>query len=125
VSSFEKFVLDADQLGVLHAIAEGIDLSENGQAMGAIAEVGPGGHFLGCQHTQDNFKSAFWRSEVLDYRPFETWAEAGGQDSMQLANARVAKMLAEYVAPPLDPGIAEGLGDYVARRKASEPDAFG
>ena len=56
VSSYEKFVLDADQLGVLHSLAEGIDLSENGQAMDAIREVGPGGHFLGCAHTQANFK---------------------------------------------------------------------
>ncbi len=125
VSSYEKFVLDADQLGVLHSLAEGIDLSENGQAMGAIAEVGPGGHFLGCQHTQDNFKTAFWRTQVLDYRPFETWSEAGGFDSMQLANARVHKMLGEYEAPPLDPARAEALRDFVDRRKASEPDAFG
>ena len=35
VSSYEKFVLDADQLGVLHSLAEGIDLSENGQALSA------------------------------------------------------------------------------------------
>lgn len=125
VSSYEKFVLDADQLGVLHSIAAGIDLSENGQAMGAIAEVGPGGHFLGCQHTQDNFKSAFWRSEVFDYRPFETWSEAGAPDSAQLANRRVRKMLGEYEAPPLDPGVREELREYVERRKASEPDAFG
>lgn len=125
VSCFEKFVLDADQLGVLHSIAAGIDLSENGQALGAIAEVGPGGHFLGCQHTQDNFKSAFWRTEVLDYRPFETWAEAGGPDSMQLANARMRRMLAEYEAPPVDPGVAEALQEFVDRRKAAEPDAFG
>ena len=62
VSCYEKFVLDADQLGVLHALAEGIDLSENGQAMDAIREVGPGGHYLGCAHTQANFKDAFWRS---------------------------------------------------------------
>jgi trimethylamine--corrinoid protein Co-methyltransferase len=34
-------------------------------------------------------------------------------------------MLADYVAPPLDAGIAEALQDYVDRRKASEPDAFG
>jgi trimethylamine--corrinoid protein Co-methyltransferase len=125
VSSYEKFVLDADQLGVLHSIAEGIDLSENGQAMAAIAEVGPGGHYLGCAHTQANFKSAFWRTEVLDYRPYETWAEAGGLDSMQLANVRMRRMLAEYEAPPLDEGIREGLHDFVARRKASEKDAFG
>ncbi len=125
VSSYEKFVLDADQLGVLHSIAEGIDLSENGQAMGAIAEVGPGGHFLGCQHTQDNFKTAFWRTEVLDYRPYETWAEAGGADSMQLANTRVHRLLDDYVAPPIEPAVLEALEDYVARRKASEKDAFG
>ncbi len=80
VSSFEKFVLDADQLGVLHSLAEGIDLSENAQAMDAISEIGPGGHFLGCQHTQDNFKTAFWRTEIFDYRPFETWSEAGAPE---------------------------------------------
>jgi trimethylamine---corrinoid protein Co-methyltransferase len=125
VSSYEKFVLDADQLGVLHAIAEGIDVSENGQAMDAIREVGPGGHYLGCAHTQANFKTAFWRSQVLDYRPFETWSEAGAPDSAALAGARVRQMLADYVAPPLDAGIAEALQDYVDRRKASEPDAFG
>ncbi len=125
VSSFEKYVLDADQLGVLHSLAEGVDLSENGQAMDAIREVGPGGHFLGCAHTQANFKDAFWRTRVLDYRPFETWAEAGAPDSVQLANTRMRRMLAEYEPPALDPGIAEALGDYVARRKASEPDAFG
>ena len=87
--------------------------------------MGPGGHYLGCAHTQANFKTAFWRTDVLDYRPFEAWAEAGGPDSMQLANARVRKLLADYEAPPLDPGIAEALKDYVERRKASEPDAFG
>jgi trimethylamine--corrinoid protein Co-methyltransferase len=125
VTSFEKFVMDADQLGVLHSLAEGIDLSENGQALDAIREVGPGGHYLGCAHTQANFKTAFWRTEVLDYRPYETWAEAGEPDSVALANRRMRKMLVEYEAPAIDPGVSEALADYVARRKASEPDAFG
>jgi trimethylamine---corrinoid protein Co-methyltransferase len=125
VASYEKFVMDADQLGVLHSIAAGIDLSENGQAMDAIAEVGPGGHYLGCAHTQANFKSAFWRSELLDYRPYETWAEAGGLDTKALANIRLRKILNEYAAPEIDPGVAEALRDYVERRKASEADAFG
>jgi trimethylamine--corrinoid protein Co-methyltransferase len=124
VASPEKLVLDADQLGVLHSIAEGVDISENGQAMDAIREVGPGGHYLGCAHTQANFKTAFWRTNVLDYKPFEQWSQEGGRDSFELAHNRVERMLAEYVAPDLDAGIDEGLKDYVARRKASEPDAF-
>jgi trimethylamine--corrinoid protein Co-methyltransferase len=125
VSSFEKFVLDADQLGALHHIAKGISMDDNGQAMDALREVGPGGHFLGCEHTQANFKTAFWRSDVLDYKPFETWEEEGARDSATLAAARVRKQLGDYQAPPLDPGIAEALEAFVAQRKASEPDAFG
>jgi len=125
VSSYEKFVMDADQLGALHGLARGVDVSENGQAMGAIAEVGPGGHYLGCEHTQANFKAAFWRSELFDYKPFETWDEEGARDTAALASVRVKKLLGDYVQPGLDPAIAEALSDYVARKKAGMPDAFG
>ena len=125
VTSFEKFVMDADQLGVLHSIAKGVDMSENGQAMDAIAEVGPGGHFLGCDHTQRNFKDSFWKSGVLDYKPFETWQDEGSKDTMTLANEKVRSMLSEYTQPAIDPVVDEELKAYIAGRKASEPDAFG
>ncbi len=124
VASYEKFVIDADQLGVLHKLAAGIGMSEDDQAMGAIAEVGPGGHYLGCAHTQANFKQAFWRSDVADYKPFETWEEEGARDTQELATARVAKLLNTYRQPPMDAAIAEALADYVARKKESMPDAF-
>ena len=87
----------------------GIEMDENGQGMDAIHEVGPGGHYLGCAHTQANFKTAFWRSSLLDYRPFETWDEDGAKDTMQLANEKVKRMLAEYVQPAIDPAIDEAL----------------
>lgn len=125
VASLEKFVMDADQLGTLHHLARGIDVSENGQAMDAIREVGPGGHYLGCAHTQANFKDAFWRTDLLDYKPYETWAEEGERDTVTLAGARVEKLLRDYQAPPLDPVTREALVAYVANKKASEPDAFG
>lgn len=124
VSSFEKFVLDADQLGVLHAVAAGVDVSENGQAMDAIREVGPGGHYLGCAHTQANFKDAFWRTNVLDYKPYEQWDEEGARDAVSLANARVKQMLNDYQQPAIDPAIDESLRDYILRKKDSVPDSF-
>lgn len=124
VSSYEKFVMDADQLGTLHHLAKGIIMDENGQGMEAIREVGPGGHYLGCAHTQANFKSAFWRTDLLDYKPFETWEEEGARDTQTLANIRVKKMLGDYQAPALDEGVHEALNEYVAQKKASMPDAF-
>ncbi|MBT6508745.1 MAG: trimethylamine methyltransferase, partial [Marinovum sp.] len=124
VSSFEKFVMDADQLGALHQLAKGVSVDENAQALDAIYEVGPGGHYLGCAHTQKNFKEAFWRSDVLDYKPFETWDEEGARDTMLLAAQRVEKLMENYQKPDLDPAIAEALETYVVQKKASVPDSF-
>ena len=124
VASPEKLVMDADQLGGLQKFAGGVDLSENGQAMDAIREVGPGQHFLGCAHTQANFETAFWRSEIADYRPFETWSEDGSPDTQAIARNRCKAMLAQYEAPDLDPAIDEALQAFIARRKAEEPDAL-
>jgi trimethylamine--corrinoid protein Co-methyltransferase len=126
VSSFEKFVMDADQLGVMHRIAEGIDLSENGQAMEALRFVGSGqaSHYLGTDHTQANFRTAFWRSDLFDYKPFETWQEEGERDTVQLARERVARLLSDYQKPAIDPAVEEALEAYVAKKKAATPDTF-
>ena len=124
VSSYEKFVIDADQLGVLHRLAEGVDLSENGQALDAIAEVGPGGHYLGCAHTQKNFETAFWRTEVLDYKPYETWLESGSRDTASLASRRVRQLLSNYQPPAIDPGVKESIQEFIRRRKETLPDSF-
>ncbi len=124
VSSFEKFVMDADQLGALHKMAAGVAYDENAQAMDAVREVGPGGHYLGCAHTQANFKDAFWRSELLDYKPFETWSDEGGRDTQALASARVKQLIDAYQQPALDPVIEKALRAYVADKKASMPDSF-
>jgi len=125
VASFEKFVMDADQLGALHGLAKGVEVSENAQALDAIREVGPGGHYLGCAHTQANFKDAFWRSDLLDYKPFETWQEEGQKDTVMLANERVTTLLAQYQQPAIDPAILDALHAYIAQKKADAPVAFG
>ena len=124
VASFEKFVMDADHLGTLQKMGLGVSADENGQAMDAIREVGPSGHYLGCDHTQKNFKSAFWRSNLFDYKPFETWYEEGARDTYSLAAERVASQLANYQQPPLDPEILAALEKYVADKKAAMPNAF-
>ncbi len=124
VADFEKFVMDADQLGTLHGLAKGVDMSEDAQAMDAIREVGPGGHYLGCAHTQAHFKTAFWKSDMLDYKPFETWEDEGARDTRQLATSRVETLISQYQQPALDPEINAALEAFVAEKKALTPDAF-
>ncbi len=123
VSSYEKFVMDADQLAMMRSLLEGVDVSEAGQAMDAIREVGPGAHFLGCTHTQAHFETAFFRSSIADNGTFEQWQSEGSRDAATRASALVKRLLGDYEAPPIDPAVDEALRDYIARRKASFPDS--
>jgi len=121
--SYEKMVMDFDQLGAMHVLAKGVDLSENGQAMEAFHQVEPGGHFLGCAHTQANFESAFYRSNISDTNSVEQWMEEGSKDAATRANAIWKKMLADYEAPALDPAIDEALRAFMDKKRAAMPDA--
>jgi trimethylamine--corrinoid protein Co-methyltransferase len=122
-AGYEKFIMDADQLGMMQTLARGIDLTENGQALDAIREVGPGSHFLGCAHTQANFETAFYRSNIADNNSFEQWEAEGGLDAAQRANKIFKRMLNEYEAPALDPAIDEALKEFIAKKKAAVPDS--
>ena len=123
VSCPEKMIMDADQLAALHVQMAGVDLSENGQAMSAIRECGPGQHFLGCEHTKQNFESAYYDSTIGDSNSFEQWQAEGGKDAFARAHDVMNKMLRDYEAPAIDPAIDEALLAHIAKRKESMPDA--
>lgn len=123
-SCYEKFMMDVDQLGMQQKFAAGVDLSENGQALDAIREVGPGSHYLGCAHTQANFQSAFYRSSIADNNSYEQWLAEGEKTAPQRANDLARRWLDTYEAPFLDPGIEDGLKDFMGKKKESMPDAF-
>ena len=122
VASYEKFVMDIDQLAMMQSLAAGMDLTERGQAMDAIREVGPGSHFLGCAHTQANFETAFYQSTIADYSSFEQWTMEGSLRSEQRANSVWKRMLTEYVDPGIDAALDEALLAFIARRKETLSD---
>ncbi len=119
---YEKFIMDCDQASMIAVLLGGMDMSENGQAMSAFEEVGPGKHFLGSEHTLANFETAFYRSTVADNNSYEQWSAEGRLDAAQRANALWKKMLAEYQAPELDPAIDEALQAFMTEQKASFAD---
>ena len=123
VTSFEKTMIDADLCGKIGRFFQGIDLSENAQAMEAIASTGPGQHFLGSEHTQANFFSALFRPDLADNNSFEQWSTDGSLDMTQRANTLWKKRLKEYQDPGLEKDIDEELQAYIRRRKEETPDA--
>ncbi len=120
---YEKFVMDLDQCGMMHAFAKGVDLSPNGQAVDAIVENGPGQHFLGTAHTLANFETAFFRSSVADNNSFEQWELEGALESATRANPIWKKTLADYEPPAIDEAVDLELREWIERQKASFPDS--
>jgi len=120
---YEKFIIDADQAGMMAKWVEGVATDDNGLALDAMLGNGPGQHFLGSEHTLANFESAFWTSRQADNNSFEQWQEDGAHDSVARANATWKRMLAEYEPPPLDDAVEEELNEWIAARKASFPDS--
>lgn len=122
--SYEKLIMDADQLGMMEVYARGVDISDNGQAMEAFRTNPHGDHFLGNGHTLANFETAFYRSTIADNNSFEQWADEGSLSAAQRANTTWKSMLADYEAPPIDDAIDAEMKAYIAKRKAEEPDSI-
>jgi len=91
--------------------------------MDALRETGPGKHFLGSSHTQANFETAFWRSDMADNTTFEQWSSEGCVESHARARQRATDMLASYEAPEIDPAIDEALRAFIAKRMEDLPDS--
>ena len=115
--SFEKFILDLENLAMFGHFLQGFAVDDEALALASIAEVGPGGHHLGTAHTQARTRTAFFPTTLADRQGHDAWLAAGGQDAAQRANTVWKAMLAAYEPPPLDPGTAEALDDYVAGRE--------
>ncbi|MBM3585918.1 MAG: trimethylamine methyltransferase family protein [Alphaproteobacteria bacterium] len=118
-TGFEKMVLDNDLCTALATFARGLDVSEEGQALDALREIEPGGHFLGTAHTRHTFETALWRPALWDTKTFEQWSEEGARDAAVRANARWKELLRTYEPPPLDPAIDEALVEFIAKRCAA------
>lgn len=116
-----KFVVDAEQCAMLYKLARGADFDDFDEALAALREVGPGGHFLGTAHTQEHFQSAFFMSELFDNNSYEQWAAEGGKDTNTTARERVRQMLADYEKPAMDPATDEALLAFMRRREAEIP----
>jgi len=122
--SYEKFVMDTDVCGALHAYLKGVPVNEDTLGFEALAEQGPGAHLFGTQHTMRDYKTAYYDSALDDNQPWETWDEQGEIDMATRANTRWKKTLAAFTPPPLEAGIDEALNEFMLKKKASMPDAW-
>jgi trimethylamine--corrinoid protein Co-methyltransferase len=113
---YEKFLTDLEVLQTLAELAAPLAVTEDELAFEAIAEVPPGGHFFGADHTMTRFRGAFYEPLVSDWSNHGQWSGAGSPRADERATALWQERLAAFT-PSLK--AIEGLGpveDFIARR---------
>ncbi len=117
VASFEKLVIDCEMLQHMSKMLEPIEINLGETGLEAMHEVGPGGHFFGCEHTMERYRTAFYEPFISDWQNSENWAIAGSKDATMRATELWPKILEEFEPPPSDPAVVEALEAYMAHRK--------
>ena len=115
---YEKLIADLEAMQVFAELCAATPDDEGALAWEALAEVQPGGHFFGCAHTMERYRTAFYPPLVADWSNYGTWVERGARDTTERANALWKRLLAEPPAYRPDPARVEALDAFVARRTA-------
>ena len=106
-----------------YRMAEGVKWDDFDEALKAVSDIGPGGHYLGHPHTLEKFQDAFFMPEMFDNDSIEQWEAGGAVEINERALKRARDLLKDYEEPKLDVGVNEALLDYIARREREIPAA--
>ena len=119
IASPEKFIMDCEVLQMIQRYFEASTYAttEDDIAIDAIREVGPSGHYFGCQHTQERYTTAFYQPFVSDWRNFEAWQIDGSLWTAERAHRIYKQIMAEFEPPQMNGDHQEELRQFVARRK--------
>jgi trimethylamine--corrinoid protein Co-methyltransferase len=90
-----------------------IDLDDEEMALEAIAEVGPGGHFLGNRHTRRHMRGAV--RPAITHQP---GPDGAARDPVSVARERAEELWREYRPEPLERDKAAELARILAAADA-------
>lgn len=98
--SIEKLVMDADYIGTLKRLQQGITFDEEALAAELMMKVGPGGNYLKEKHTMLNYRrEQNYDSLTMNYQERSTWNKEGRRTAFDRAREYVEETGRLAVAP--------------------------
>ena len=119
IASPEKFVMDCEVLQQIQRYFDKriVETSVDDIAVDTIKEVGPDGHYFGCEHTQERYESAFYQPMISDWSNYEAWDLNGGVWTAERAHKIYKEIINEFEPPSIGIEIKEELAEFVSKRK--------
>lgn len=108
-ASPEQLVIDNDMLGLIFRAARGIDVKSETLAEDLIEKIGPGGHYLGAEHTRRYYTSEHHIPELCDRTVRAEWEKAESKDIVARAREKAKEILEDHSVEPLDSDVEHEL----------------
>lgn len=113
--SLEYVLLCNETAGAVKFLLGGVEINEETLALEVIEKVGPGGNFLGEEHTLKNFLKVSYQSPVLGRDNYDSWQAKGAKTYQQRANLKVKEILQNHKALPLAPQVRQEIEALAAK----------
>jgi len=113
-ASYDQIVAMDEVAGLVKRFMGGIEINEETIALDVIDQVGPGGHFVGEDHTFKHFRRN-WVPKLFDRSSRESWELAGSLTMGNRANAKVRDIFETYRPAPLDEGVVKTLDAVIEK----------
>jgi len=101
VFSPEEMVMDCEIFSLIRQLVTPAAMEIDDAILDVIEEVGPGGHYLGTQHTLANMGRQ-WMPRLFDRTSWEEWQAGGRSGPREAAAERVNSVLENHEPPPLE-----------------------
>ncbi|KJS10306.1 MAG: trimethylamine methyltransferase [Peptococcaceae bacterium BRH_c8a] len=106
--SLELLVLNNEVISRARNLLGGVNTSPEYLAVEAIKRVGPGGNFLGDDHTYNHFKQS-WKPDVSDFNGYDAWAAEGAKTTGTRIREKIAQVMATHQPVQVTPEAEQAI----------------
>ena len=112
--SYEQLIIDNEIAGMINRVLYGIPVNDATLAVDVIHEVGPGGTYLGEDHTLEFMRSESSLANLFDRNNRANWDAAGQTDVRDRAHVKAQEILNEYKPVPLEKDVADKIRSIIS-----------
>jgi trimethylamine--corrinoid protein Co-methyltransferase len=112
--SLQMAAMCDESIGYVKRLLRGIEVTPETLGTGVIKEVGPGGHFLGTEHTLDYYKKESWFPRLMDRTRWEEWQAAGSPTMGDRTQVMLNEILDTHQPAPLAPEVQKEIEAILA-----------
>lgn len=113
-TSLNMLVLQEEGIRFVESVMREIDFSDEALGFSELEDVGPGGEFIGRDHTVNYFRKELWFPRLLDREYYDAWLEGGATSMEERCRQRKEEIMATHETEPISKNLEQALDNIVA-----------